>query len=81
MTATDASSMTDTSSEAFWLRYHPLLHFDLGNFTFRRISGLLKGANIAVGGKTDEADKFIEPTVVIDAKPTDPVMQDEVCFP
>lgn len=48
---------------------------------FNRIKNLMKGAKIAVGGKTDEKDRFIEPTIITDVKPTDPVMQDEIFGP
>lgn len=41
---------------------------------------LLEGVNVAVGGKTDEDDKYIEPTVVIDVKGDEPCMQHEVCI-
>jgi hypothetical protein len=44
----------------------------------RRIKKLLEGANVVAGGKTDEKEKFIEPTLVTDVKPTDPLMMDEV---
>lgn len=38
----------------------------------------MEGANIAIGGQTDESDLFIAPTVLRDVKLTDPVMQEEV---
>lgn len=42
---------------------------------------MLNGADIAIGGKYNEADKFIEPTVLINVKRTDPVMQEEIFGP
>ena len=32
-----------------------------------------------IGGQTDESDNYIAPTIMVDVKPTDPIMQDEVC--
>ncbi|XP_049546840.1 aldehyde dehydrogenase family 3 member B1 isoform X4 [Anopheles darlingi] len=48
---------------------------------FQRISGLLKGANVAIGGETDLQDRYISPTILVDVKSTDPVMQDEIFGP
>lgn len=42
---------------------------------------MLKGANVAVGGGHDADEKYIEPTILIDVKPNDPVMQDEIFGP
>ena len=36
---------------------------------------------VAIGGKTDADDLWIEPTVLVDVKPTDPVMQEEIFGP
>lgn len=48
---------------------------------FRRVAGFLKSGKVAVGGKTDSEEKFIEPTILVDVKPTDPVMQEEIFGP
>lgn len=48
---------------------------------FQRLSGMIKGANVAIGGDMDVSDKYIAPTVLIDVKPDDPVMQDEIFGP
>lgn len=48
---------------------------------FRRVLALTKGANIAVGGRSDPEEKFIEPTILIDVKANDPVMQEEIFGP
>ena len=50
-------------------------------FIFRRVSSLLKSGKIAIGGKTDASEKFIEPTVLIDVQATDPVMTEEIFGP
>lgn len=42
---------------------------------------MLKGADIALGGNTNAEDKFIEPTILINVKRTDPVMQEEIFGP
>lgn len=48
---------------------------------FTRLVKFLQNANIAIGGKTDTSDKFIEPTILTDVKPNDPVMQEEIFGP
>ncbi|XP_050092003.1 aldehyde dehydrogenase family 3 member B1 isoform X3 [Anopheles aquasalis] len=48
---------------------------------FQRLSSLLKGANVAIGGETDLQDRYISPTILVDVKSTDPVMQDEIFGP
>lgn len=47
----------------------------------RRVTNLLKSGTVAVGGKTDANERYIEPTLLIDVKPTDPVMQEEIFGP
>lgn len=42
---------------------------------------MLKGADVAVGGKINADEKFIEPTILINVKKTDPVMQEEIFGP
>ena len=41
----------------------------------------MRSGTVAVGGNADANDKFIEPTILVDVKPTDPVMQDEIFGP
>ncbi|XP_058832535.1 aldehyde dehydrogenase, dimeric NADP-preferring-like [Topomyia yanbarensis] len=48
---------------------------------FQRLSNLIKGANVAIGGDMDSEDKYIAPTILTDVKPSDPVMQDEIFGP
>lgn len=45
------------------------------------MQALLKSGRVAVGGKTDADDLWIDPTILIDVKPTDPVMQEEIFGP
>lgn len=42
---------------------------------------MLKGADIALGGSTNADDKYIEPTILVNVKPEDAVMQDEIFGP
>lgn len=48
---------------------------------FERISALLKGCTVAIGGETDEKNKFVAPTVVVNVSPTDGIMQEEIFGP
>ena len=42
---------------------------------------MLSSGKAVIGGKVDADDLWIEPTVLIDVKPTDPVMQEEIFGP
>jgi len=58
----------------------------VNNKHFNRIKGLLdeavsKGAKIAVGGQTNEADNFIAPTVLTNVAPDSKIMQEEIFGP
>jgi acyl-CoA reductase-like NAD-dependent aldehyde dehydrogenase len=46
-----------------------------------RISGLLNGQEIFYGGKVDEENRKIEPTIVVDPKLDSPLMQEEIFGP
>uniref|UniRef100_A0A8D8DKH9 Aldehyde dehydrogenase n=1 Tax=Culex pipiens TaxID=7175 RepID=A0A8D8DKH9_CULPI len=48
---------------------------------FQRLSSMIKGANVAIGGDMDASEKYMAPTVLIDVKAGDPVMQDEIFGP
>lgn len=43
--------------------------------------GLLKSGTIATGGRYDASERYIEPTILIDVKPDDPVMKEEIFGP
>lgn len=47
----------------------------------RRLTSFLNNGRIAVGGETDASERFISPTILIDVKASDPVMQEEVFGP
>ncbi|KAK7861769.1 hypothetical protein R5R35_010788 [Gryllus longicercus] len=48
---------------------------------FRRLVGFLNNGKIAVGGDTDESERYISPTILVDVKPSDPIMQEEIFGP
>ncbi|XP_020284677.1 aldehyde dehydrogenase, dimeric NADP-preferring isoform X2 [Pseudomyrmex gracilis] len=50
---------------------------------YQRLVTFLNGNNgkIAIGGITNPTEKFISPTILLDIKPTDPVMQEEIFGP
>lgn len=41
----------------------------------------MKHGKVAIGGETNSDEKYIAPTVLIDVKPTDPIMQEEIFGP
>ncbi|KAM7067014.1 aldehyde dehydrogenase family 3 member A2 isoform 2-T3 [Molossus nigricans] len=48
---------------------------------FKRILSLLEGQKIAFGGETDEATRYIAPTILTDVNPDTKVMQEEIFGP
>ncbi|XP_059059009.1 aldehyde dehydrogenase, dimeric NADP-preferring isoform X1 [Achroia grisella] len=50
---------------------------------FARLQALLDSSKdkVAIGGRHDAQDKYIEPTILIDVAPTDKIMQDEIFGP
>ncbi|KAJ8883388.1 hypothetical protein PR048_015231 [Dryococelus australis] len=48
---------------------------------FWRLTKLLENATVAVGGETDASVRFIGPTVLVNVKPSDSVMQEEIFGP
>ncbi|CAH0564123.1 unnamed protein product [Brassicogethes aeneus] len=53
----------------------------INNNHAQRILKLIEGQNIAVGGDHDMSERYIEPTIITNAKPTDPIMQNEIFGP
>ena len=47
----------------------------------RRLASLMKCGQIVTGGSTDEATCYVQPTVIKDVKPGDPIMQEEIFGP
>ncbi|XP_075389276.1 aldehyde dehydrogenase family 3 member A2 isoform X2 [Tenrec ecaudatus] len=48
---------------------------------FKRLISLLEGQKIAYGGETDEATRYIGPTILTDVDPKTKVMQEEIFGP
>ena len=48
---------------------------------FTRLVGLLSGLKVALGGRYEAKDRFIEPTIAIDVSPNHPIMQEEIFGP
>ncbi|KAA1471289.1 aldehyde dehydrogenase [Dentipellis sp. KUC8613] len=50
---------------------------------FQRVKGILDTTRgkVVYGGKTDESQKFIEPTIILDVKADDPTLADEIFGP
>jgi len=47
----------------------------------KRLSDLTRLGNIAIGGSADPGERYMEPTVLTDVRPEDPVMQEEIFGP
>ncbi|XP_059958762.1 aldehyde dehydrogenase family 3 member B1 isoform X1 [Mesoplodon densirostris] len=58
---------------------------DLGRIisekNFQRLRGLLSCGRVAIGGQSDESDRYIAPTVLVGVQETEPVMQEEIFGP
>ena len=48
---------------------------------FERLRGLLEQGTIRMGGRWDAQQRRIEPTMLVDVRPDDPVMQQEIFGP
>ncbi|KAM6133716.1 LOW QUALITY PROTEIN: aldehyde dehydrogenase family 3 member B1-like [Phoenicopterus ruber ruber] len=53
----------------------------VGDKHFQRVQALLRGGRVAIGGQTDEKERYIAPTVLVDLQPSDPIMQEEIFGP
>ncbi|NWU99679.1 AL3B1 dehydrogenase, partial [Upupa epops] len=52
-----------------------------GDRQFRRVRALLSSGRVAIGGQTDERERYVAPTVLADVLPSDPAMQEEIFGP
>ena len=50
-------------------------------YFFRRLVNLMSDSKVAIGGETDSSENYISPTILVDVKPNDPVMQEEIFGP
>lgn len=41
----------------------------------------MKGGTVAAGGESVSDERYIQPTILIDVKPTDAIMQEEIFGP
>ncbi|XP_067406851.1 aldehyde dehydrogenase family 3 member B1-like [Emydura macquarii macquarii] len=48
---------------------------------FQRIRALLGSGRVAIGGQTDERERYVAPTVLADVQPSEPAMQEEIFGP
>ncbi|XP_064309101.1 aldehyde dehydrogenase family 3 member B1-like isoform X1 [Phalacrocorax carbo] len=53
----------------------------VGDKQFQRVQALLCSGHAAIGGETDAESRYIAPTVLVDVKQDDPVMQEEIFGP
>ncbi|XP_050192681.1 aldehyde dehydrogenase family 3 member B1-like [Myiozetetes cayanensis] len=53
----------------------------VGDKQFQRVRKLLCSGRVAIGGQTDEAERYIAPTILADVQPSDPAMQEEIFGP
>jgi aldehyde dehydrogenase (NAD+) len=53
----------------------------VSNEHFERVSGLIEQDKAVVGGESDSGDRYIAPTVLYPADPSDPGMRDEIFGP
>lgn len=48
---------------------------------YARVKGLLAGETVALGGRTDDRRRFVEPTLLDDVSPDAPIMREEIFGP
>uniref|UniRef100_A0A8C2TNB5 Aldehyde dehydrogenase n=1 Tax=Coturnix japonica TaxID=93934 RepID=A0A8C2TNB5_COTJA len=53
----------------------------VGDKQFKRVRALLSSGRVAIGGQTDEKERYIAPTILADVQPSDPAMQEEIFGP
>ncbi|XP_031463124.1 aldehyde dehydrogenase family 3 member B1-like isoform X1 [Phasianus colchicus] len=53
----------------------------VGDKQFNRVQALLSSGRVAIGGETDEKERYIAPTVLVDVQEDDPVMREEIFGP
>ncbi|NWX92620.1 AL3B1 dehydrogenase, partial [Nothoprocta pentlandii] len=53
----------------------------VGDKQFQRVRALLGSGRAAIGGQVDEQERYIAPTVLVDVRPEDAVMREEIFGP
>uniref|UniRef100_A0A8C9EGG9 Aldehyde dehydrogenase n=1 Tax=Pavo cristatus TaxID=9049 RepID=A0A8C9EGG9_PAVCR len=53
----------------------------VGDKQFKRVRALLSSGRVAIGGETDEKERYIAPTVLVDVQEDEPVMREEIFGP
>ncbi|XP_018427323.1 PREDICTED: aldehyde dehydrogenase family 3 member B1-like isoform X1 [Nanorana parkeri] len=53
----------------------------IGDRHYQRVAALLKHGKVVAGGQTDDSEKYIAPTILIDVAESDPIMQEEIFGP
>ncbi|XP_003426923.2 aldehyde dehydrogenase, dimeric NADP-preferring isoform X3 [Nasonia vitripennis] len=48
---------------------------------YQRLTAFLSNGEVAIGGQVDPADKYISPTILINVRPSEPVMKEEIFGP
>ncbi|XP_019402883.1 PREDICTED: aldehyde dehydrogenase family 3 member B1-like [Crocodylus porosus] len=48
---------------------------------FQRVQSLMDSGHVAIGGQTDEKERYIAPTVLVDVPMSAPIMQEEIFGP
>lgn len=48
---------------------------------FKKLSQLIKSGRVYCGGRMDPQTRYIEPTILVDIKPEDPIMNEEIFGP
>lgn len=84
-------SLQDRFTEAFARALHRLHGDDaqqsphyvrlVNDRAFERVAGYLAQGKVLIGGRTDAADRYIEPTLLAEVDPASPVMQEEIFGP
>ncbi|NWJ06832.1 AL3B1 dehydrogenase, partial [Crypturellus undulatus] len=52
-----------------------------GDEQFQQLQEMLGSGNVAIGGQTDEQERYIAPTVLVDVQPSDPILQESILGP
>uniref|UniRef100_A0A1B6CPG8 Aldehyde dehydrogenase n=2 Tax=Clastoptera arizonana TaxID=38151 RepID=A0A1B6CPG8_9HEMI len=68
-----------------WYGTNPLSSPDLCRIVnerhYKRLTDLMASSNIAIGGQKNPDERIIAPTIVVDVKAKDPIMQEEIFGP